>query len=115
MKTNSVIEFTPHKIASLNDLFRNTFLGGKVRLSPNVQSLDDALKQLLISAVREFKQFNEDNDPHGEHDFGVVPIMGKKFYWKIDYFDTRYEFLSEDPSNPKVTNRVLTILEACEW
>ena len=34
--------------------------------------------------VKGFDDFNEDNDPHGEHDFGAFDYRGKKIFWKID-------------------------------
>jgi hypothetical protein len=31
--------------------------------------------------------FDEDSDPHGEHDFGVVEIAGHEIMFKIAYYD----------------------------
>ena len=50
-----------------------------------------------------------------EHDFGVVDIAGHKVFWKIDYYDAAMEGGSEDPANPDVTTRVLTVFFAHEY
>ncbi|MCQ2740708.1 MAG: DUF3768 domain-containing protein [Alphaproteobacteria bacterium] len=63
----------------------------------------------------EFSDFNEENDPYGEHDFGSFTYKNDKIYWKIDYYDLNCEYLSEDPSNPNVTNRILTVMLAEEY
>ena len=38
----------------------------------------------IMEKVKEFNDFNEDNDPWGEHDFGCFTHGGKKMFWKID-------------------------------
>lgn len=40
--------------------------------------------QTIWDSVREFNTFTEDNDPHGEHDFGAFECLGVKMFWKID-------------------------------
>lgn len=103
-------------IADLNDLLRSTFLTGKVVLTEGVRALRDDLRESVITYVRTFDVFTPDNDPHGEHDFGsfVAEEVGNVF-WKIDYYDADYQFLSPDPADPKVTRRVLTIMLAEEY
>jgi Protein of unknown function (DUF3768) len=64
--------------------------------------------------------FTEDNDPHGEHDFGSLDYEGKRIFWKVDYYDrasfgTGRDMGSEDPSDPAKTLRVLTIMLASEY
>ena len=48
-------------------------------------SLDEVVISDIFVAVQEFSNFTEDNDPHGEHDFGSFTIAGNKVFWKIDY------------------------------
>jgi Protein of unknown function (DUF3768) len=52
---------------------------------------------------------------YGEHDFGSFELEGEKLYWKIDCYDKKMRFGSEDPSDPEQTTRVLTILLAEEY
>jgi hypothetical protein len=60
------------KIRALNDAFRRTFCGGRVMLSPSVAALPNEQKAWVLTAVREFKDFDEGSDPHHEHDFVSV-------------------------------------------
>lgn len=43
----------------------------------------EAVREIL-KKVKAFSDFNEDNDPHKEHDFGVIEHSGRKLFWKID-------------------------------
>lgn len=63
--------FTKEEIRQGNDLLRDTFfrIFGIVSLSNGVRH--SPVKEEIISAVREFKNFNVNNDPYGEHDFGI--------------------------------------------
>ncbi len=62
-----------------------------------------------------FDAFTPDNDPHGERDFGSFEHEGERIFWKIDYYDRSLQFGSEDPSDPRQTRRVLTIMLASEY
>ena len=72
------------------------------------------VRQSVLANVRAFSAFDEDNDPHGEHDFGVIDVENVKCFWKIDYYDADGEMLSPDPADPAVTKRVLTVMLADE-
>ena len=99
------------RIAELNDKFRQTGEGGKVVLTVGVRSLPRNLVEGLIAEVQHFDKFTQENDPYGERDFGIVKMHGYgTFYWKIDYYDRNLEYGSEDPTNPEITARVLTIM-----
>jgi hypothetical protein len=103
------------RIAELNDQFRKTFQGGQVFMTRGIQALGPEAIRRLVDQVQRFDRFNEDNDPHGEHDFGVLEEGGEKVFWKIDYYDPTLTYGSADPADPTKTTRVLTILLASEY
>jgi len=103
------------KIRKLNDLFRKTGIGGKFLLTRGIQSLGNIAVQQVISIVADYNDFTSDNDPYGEHDFGSFSILGQKIIWKIDYYDKEHQFGSEDPANPKITERILTVMLGEEY
>ena len=94
-------------IKTLNDNFRRTFSSGKVMFQNEVAE--------ILNQVRCFNNFTKANDPYGEHDFGSFNHKGEQIYWKIDYYDKNYQYCSEDPNNPNITNRVMTIMLAEEY
>lgn len=102
-------------IAHLNDEFRTSFVGGDIYLTQSVNFLGPTLVQKALEAVRKFDAFTSDNDPYGEHDLGSLEVQGHKFFWKIDYYDLKGEFGSNDPSNLQVTTRVMTIMLVEEY
>ena len=104
-----------NKIALLNDTFRRTFRGGKVMMTSGVDELPDCVKAEALRQVATFSEFTPDNDPHGEHDFGSFTLVGRKFFWKIDYYDKEMQHGSDNPSDPDVTTRVLTLMLAEEY
>lgn len=103
------------QIARLNDAFRTTLAGGQVMLTAGVQALSELEHYEVFRAVQAFNDFSKDNDPYGEHDFGAFTVSGKKFFWKIDYYDPTLTFGSEDPADPSKTKRVMTIMLAEEY
>lgn len=106
---------TTARIAELNDILRTTFLTGRVLMTEGLRALPDDLQSRIVEAVQTFKDFTPDNDPHGERDFGAVTIEGCKIFWKIDYYAPDMMHGSDDPSDPKQTRRVLTIMLAEEY
>lgn len=104
-----------NKIQELNDLFRKTGQGGQCVITPGVQHLDLEAVLEIRHSVAHYNTFTQDNDPHGEHDFGAMDYCGHKLFWKIDYYDTSLTAGSSGPSDPSVTTRVLTIMLASEY
>lgn len=100
-------------IKGLNDRARSTLLGCRVMVTQGVQVLDDIAA--ILDKVRTFDAFTEDNDPHGEHDFGSFLHKGETIFWKFDYYDPTLSSGSENPTDPCVTIRVLTIMLASEY
>ena len=106
---------TAELIRALNDAFRHTFVGGMVMISAGVEALPVDQRRSLLEKVRAFDVFTDDNDPHGEHDFGSIDEGGVRYFWKVEYYDRNTEFGSPDPADPAVTTRVLTIMRADEY
>jgi hypothetical protein len=103
------------RVRELNDAFRRTFVGGVITLTEGVDALLPEVKAEVLKRVREFDRFTEENDPHGEHDFGSFEIGGQTFFWKCDYYDKTVTYGSKDPADPEITTRVLTIMKAEEY
>ncbi|MEY9880434.1 DUF3768 domain-containing protein [Bradyrhizobium sp. USDA 329] len=101
-----------NSIALLNDAFRHTFCGGKVMMTIGVAELPDCVKAEALRQVADFSGLTEENDPHGEHDFGSFDLVGRKFFWKIDLYE---EPDVKDANRDPVVNRVLTIMLASEY
>jgi Protein of unknown function (DUF3768) len=78
---------TAERIRPLNDAFRRTFVGGVVMITAGVEALPVDQRRSLLEKVRAFDVFAEDNDPHGEHDFGAVDEGGVRCFSKIDCYD----------------------------
>lgn len=102
-------------ISELNDKFRRSFVGGRVVTTAGVSALPDTTRAEVIQAVQTFDAFSADNDPHAEHDFGSFERAGQKFFWKIDYYDLSLQFASDNPADPAITVRVLTVMLAYEY
>ena len=106
----TVVNETSAKIAAINDKHRQNMEGCTVTRA--VAAMGEDVNEVFVR-VRDFAEFNEDNDPYGEHDFGSFTVSGVKIFWKIDYYD---ENLSKwcDPLDPDC-QRVLTIMLAEEY
>jgi hypothetical protein len=110
------------RIRELNDEFRRdpSLLGvqiglDKLVITRGVSARGNDFVDRAVRAVRDYADFNEGNDPYGEHDFGTFTLDGSELDWKIDYYDTNLEFGSPNPADPDVTRRVLTVMLAEEY
>ena len=120
------------RIARLNDLARQAMgVACTVVATVGFRSLFDADQSHVRELIETFDAFTEDNDPHGERDFGCVYQLGDgrwtterprvrederaRVFWKLDYYDRELRFASEDAADPAITRRVLTIMLADEY
>jgi len=103
-------------IAKLNDESRQAMgIKCKVIQTEGISALSTEAQSTIRERVETFDDFTPDNDPYGEHDFGSFEQDGEKVLWKIDYFDKKLEYGSQDPTNLAITTRVLTIMLANEY
>lgn len=106
------------KISDLNDALRKNMLNpgkNKVFITTGVSVLPIIDKMRILKKIIDFNDFNKGNDPHGEHDFGRIEHNGLDYFFKIDYYDNEMTCGSDDPSNPDIATRVLTIMRADEY
>jgi hypothetical protein len=111
-------------IAAQNDAFRRTILPsggqpsapkGKIVMTQGISALDPDVQQELIQRVAVFDAFNIDSDPHGWHEMGVIKIADTTIWFKIDLYDTKYQYGSPAPQDLAQTRRVLTLLLPSEY
>lgn len=60
----------------------------------------------LLRAFAGCAQFDADNDPHGQRDFGELEVVGSDLLWKIDYYDQETRYGTQDPADSAQTTRV---------
>ncbi len=113
------------KIAELNDEVRQRCLiwgpghqkvPCQIIMTRGIAGLGPKAQYAILKLVRDYDEFTEDNDPHGERDFGTFTSEGEKIIWKIDYYDKHNTArASQDPTDLERTIRVLTIMLADEY
>jgi hypothetical protein len=103
------------KIRNLNDEFRKTIAANFAVMTPGVASLGPAAVGKIVKTIMVYDDFCGANDPHQEHDVGSFEAHGRTIFFKIDYYDRALTGHSPDPSDPAVTQRVITIMLAEEY
>ncbi len=117
------------RIARLDDLARRAMgLACVVVATEGIRALPEADQSRLRELLETFDAFTLDNDRYGERDFGAIyqgvdgvwsasrpADVALTVFWKIDAYDRELRFGSEDPADPAVTRRVLTIMLASEY
>ena len=102
-------------IARLNDQLRTTGTGGTIMITQGVRRITGFDPAVLAKALADYDDFDADGDPHGERDLGVLCLFGYDLLFKLDYYSPDLKFASDDPADPAITRRVLTVLLATEW
>ena len=102
-------------IAQQNDDSRKHLSKGTLVLTCGIRSNPKEDIEAIVTKVRTFDNFDEGNDPYNEHDFGAFDYKGHKIFWKIDNYDQKFLYLSPNACNPRLTNKVLTIMYAEEY
>ena len=100
---------------ALNDALRTIGNTVRVMLTRSILALPSTDIGEILRAVATFNDFNDDNDPYGEHDCAILTAAGQKVMFKIDYYDPSMTSGSEDPSDPSRTARVMTIMLASDY
>lgn len=126
---------TPEQIDAirrLNDAARMFPGAGSIaNVTSGFLALIDADRFAALAAIVTFANFDHDNDPYGEHDFGAIyrlptgtwtqdrpedaKVITQTVFWKVDCYDKDLMFGSEAPWDKAQTKRVLTIMLASEY
>jgi Protein of unknown function (DUF3768) len=114
-ETAEPVSATTLRVRALNDALRTSLKGGTVFMTRGIDALSERDRDAIITAVRTFDAFTEDNDPYGQHDCATLIVAGHHAMFKIDYYDRDMEHGSPDASDPSITARVLTILLTHEY
>ena len=88
---------------------------GHAVITTGIAALGPEAVARIVKTVEVFDDFCHANDPYHEHDFGSFEADGHVIFFKIDYFDKDLTYHSPDPSDPSVTERVITIMLAEEY
>lgn len=104
------------RIRELNDLFRRqdqpgAFMLGEFYKTPGIRAMGWGDQWAIIEKVKRYEHFE---DAEGEHDFGAFSHKGQRIFWRIDYVDPKFHKMSDDPSDPQRTVRMLCIYLAEE-
>ena len=85
------------RIRELNDAYRCHGVGnGRTVYTKSLCNLGLGFKLAALLCVKSYSDFTKGNDPHSEHDFGSFELDGEKVFWKIDYYDLKLEYGSEE-------------------
>jgi hypothetical protein len=84
-------------------------------MTPAVAALGQKAVERIVQAIAAYDDFCHANDPHEEHDSGSFEVNGETIIFKIDYYDKNLTHHSPDPSDPSVTERVITMMLAEEY
>ncbi len=103
------------RVRRLNDALRCGGLGGSIHVTAGISGLGAAGVREVLAAVAGFDAFTAHNDPWGEHDCATLTVAGRTILFKIDYYDLALAGGSEDPGNPHMTRRMLTVMLAEEY
>jgi hypothetical protein len=120
------------RIATLNDRARQAMgVACTAVATVGFRSLPEADQSQVRELIETYDSFDEDNDPHGERDFGTIYQLAdggwttdrprcrdderERVFWKIDCYDTSLTYASEDAADPAITRRVLTVMLSDEY
>ena len=103
------------RIRALNDELRQNLPNAHAVLTAGVAALGPEAVARIVKTIAVYDDFCHANDPYEEHDFRSFEANGNLIFFKIDYFDKQGAFHSPDPSDPAMTQRVITIMLVEEY
>jgi hypothetical protein len=110
-----MMNLNTERIRALNDTLRRNLPNGHAVITAGVTALGPEAVARIFKTVAIYDDFCHANDPYEEHDFGALEVDGQVVFFKINYYDKALTYHSPDPSDPCVTERVVTIMLAEEY
>jgi Protein of unknown function (DUF3768) len=107
------VVFVAHQVC--HDELRRKLPNGHAVMTAGIAALGPEAVARIVKTIAVYDDFCHANDPYEEHDFGSFEADGQQIFFKIDYFDKALNAQSSDPSDPSVTERVITIMLADEY
>ena len=109
------MNLSTQRIRALNDELRRNLPSSHAVMTAGIAALGPEPVARIVKTIAVYDDFCHANDPYGEHDFGSFEADGRQVFFKIDYYNKALTAHSPDPSDPSVTERVITIMLAEEY
>jgi hypothetical protein len=103
------------RIRALNDELRRNLPNCHAVMTCGIAALGGEAVARIVKTIAVYDDFCHAKDPYHEHDFGSFDADGAVIFFKIDYYDKSLAAHSPDPSDPSVTERVITLMLAEEY
>jgi hypothetical protein len=102
-------------IRTLDDELRQNLTTGTALMTAGVAALGAEAVARIVKTIAVYDDFCHANDPYEEHDFGSFEVDGHTIFFEIAYYDPTLSCHSDDPADPSLTHRVITIMLAEEY
>lgn len=96
-------------IRALNDAFRLSFTSTELFCSPGILKLDIEDQGAILQRVRDYRNFNEQNDPYMLHQRGEFSHEDHYVCWEIYCANLEGDDDSPNPANLDLTQRHMMI------
>jgi hypothetical protein len=77
-------------------------------MDKDTKEITDILQHILANMATK-------DDLSAQTVFGAFDLCSRRFFWKIEYYDKKLEYGSDDPSDLEKTTRVLTLMLAEDY
>jgi predicted enzyme involved in methoxymalonyl-ACP biosynthesis len=89
------------EISITNDLLRGQLPNPlpnphKTIVSATISKMTNEKRLQILNLVKEYNQFDLNNDPNDEHDIGVFDFENVTFIWKFDYYNNEQTRFKEN-------------------
>lgn len=112
LKMNEEQEEWSRAVRALNDAFRISFTSTELYTSPQILDLDIDTQSEILDRVRNYRTFNEENDPDGFHQWGRFLVNDEPYVWEIFCLTPDGKHLSKNPLDLDFTRRHMMVM--CE-